>query len=337
MKKIVSALIMLIMAISLATGCSQKAEPEKQPSEAKQETQAKLEKKFKIGIVQIVEHPSLNEIKDSITSNLEQMGLKNKVEIIYKNAQGDPSNGNTIASYFIGEKVDVIVPIATPVAQSAAAATKNIPIVFAAVSYPVDAGLVKDVNKPEANVTGVSDALDVTEIFSLAKKLTPQAKTFGFLYNAGEVNSVTAIENAKKYCDSNNLKYVEATITNSSELLQAAQSLLAKSDAIFTPTDNTVASAMPVLAQEANKAKKPVYVGADSMVKDGGFATVGVDYKQLGKQVAVMIKKIVDGEKINNIPVETLTKYSTIVNSKVAKEIGITIPQDIQNSAILVE
>jgi len=180
--------------------------------------------------------------------------------------------------------MDVIVPIATGAAQSAAAATKDIPIVFAAVSYPVEAGLVKELNKTEGNITGVSDAIGINEIFDLAMTLTPKVKTFGFVYNSGEVNSVAAIEKAKEYCDAKGLNYVDATITSSGDLLQAAQSLVSKVDAIFTPTDNTVASAMPVLAAEAIKAKIPVYVGADSMVADGGFATVGVDYKVLGNK-----------------------------------------------------
>ncbi|NLB34068.1 MAG: peptide ABC transporter substrate-binding protein, partial [Tissierellia bacterium] len=137
-----------------------------------------------------------------------------------------------------------------------------------------------------------------------------------------------AINKAKEYCDAKEIKYVEATITNSSELLQASQSLLEKADAIFTPTDNTVASAMSVLSAEAQKAGIPVYTGADSMVADGGFATVGVDYKVLGRQVAAMVKKVVDGENISEIPVETLSEYSTIINSTTAEKIGVKLSEE---------
>ena len=333
MKRIISIIIIMAMLIMVSTGCSTKTgdpksgEEIKTPSENTEQKPADNQK-IKIGIVQPIEHPSLNEIREYIILGLEELGLKDKVEITYKDGQGDSSNINTIISQFIGDKMDIIVPIATGAAQSAAAATKDIPIVFAAVSYPVEAGLVEQLDKTEGNITGVSDAIGVDEILDLALKLTPNIKTFGFVYNSGEVNSVAAIEKAKEYCDAKGLKYAEATITNSGDLLQASQSLVSKVDAIFTPTDNTVASAMPVLSAEAIKAKIPVYVGADSMVADGGLATVGVDYKVLGRQVAAMIKRIIDGEKISDNPVEVLNQYTKIINTTTAKEIGVEISEE---------
>lgn len=319
-KKAISILLILSLSLGLFTGCSQ--------GTGVKFIAKKGNEKVKIGIVQPVEHPSLNQIRESIISNLKEMGLEDKIEIVYKDAQGDPSNLNTIVTQFVGEEMDIIVPIGTGAAQSALAATKNIPIIFAAASYPVEAGLVKDVNKPEANITGVSDAIDVNEIFNLAKTLTPNVRIYGFIYNSGEVNSVSAVEKAKEYCEANKLYYVEATITNSSELLQATQSLVGKADAIFTPTDNTVASAMSTLAAEATKAGIPVYTGADSMVKDGGFATVGVDYDILGKQVAEMIKKVIDSESIANIPVQTLTEYTKIINTTTSEQLGISVSEE---------
>ncbi|MGB4439843.1 MAG: ABC transporter substrate-binding protein [Sedimentibacter sp.] len=342
MKKTFTIITIIAMMIAALTGCNSKAE--KAQEQIKPSTQESIvnntqnnNEKIKIGIIQPVEHPSLNQIIEYIILGLEEQGLKDKVEITYKDAQGDPTNINTIISQFVGDEMDVIVPIATSTAQSAAAATKDIPIVFAASSYPVEAGLVKDLNKPEGNVTGVSDAIDVKLIFDLAFELTPDVKTFGFIYNSGEVNSVAAIEKAKEYCEEKKIDYVEATITNSSELLQASQSLLGKVDAIFTPTDNTVASAMPVLAAEAMNAGVPVYTGADSMVADGGFATVGVDYTILGRQVADMIKRIIDGENISEIPVETLKEYSKIVNTTTAKQLGIELTDDMLKDYQIVE
>lgn len=334
MKKLAVKLLVAAMLLVSLAGCAQKPEGDNQeatqekPESISQGNSENSGKKIKIGIVQPVEHPSLNEIREYITLGLEEQGLKDKVEITYKDAQGDDSNIKTIISQFVGDKMDMIVPIGTGTAQAAAAATKDIPIVFAAVSYPVEAGLANESNVPDGNITGVSDALSVTEIFALAKILTPDVETFGFVYDSGQPNSIVAIEEAKKYCDANGLKYVEATIANSSELLQAAQSMAGKADAIFTPTDNTVASAMPSLAAEAIKAKIPVYVGADSMVADGGFATVGVDYKVLGRQVAAMIKRIVDGESIKENPVETLTDYSKIVNKTTAEGVGVELSEE---------
>lgn len=321
MKKAVTIIMVMAMVAAILTGCGVNAETSGNNT-------GEHSDKIQIGIIQPVEHPSLNQIREYIIIGLEEQGLKDKVEVVYKDAQGDPSNINTIISQFVGDKMDVIVPIGTTASQSAAAATKEIPVVFAAVSYPVEAGLVKDLNKPEANLTGVSDAIDVKQIFDLAFELTPDIKTFGFIYNSGEANSVSAINKAKEYCDAIGIKYVESTITNSSELLQATQSLVEKTDAIFTPTDNTVASAMPVLAAEAQKVGIPVYTGADSLVADGGFATVGVDYTVLGRQVAAMVKKVVDGEEISNIPVETLSEYTTIINSTTADKIDVKLSEE---------
>ena len=324
MKRLIASLTLGVMLLVSLTGCGTTSTSEVESTKKGTESN----EKFKIGIVQPVEHPSLNEIREYIIIGLEELGLKDKVEIIYKDAQGDPSNINTIISQFVGDEMDIIVPIGTGTAQSAAAATKDIPIVFAAVSYPIEAGLVKDLNKTEGNITGVSDAIGINEIFDLAMTLTPNVKTFGFVYNSGEINSVAAIEKAKEYCDTKGLNYVDATITSSGDLLQAAQSLVGKVEAIFTPTDNTVASAMPVLSAEAIKANIPVYVGADSLVADGGLATVGVDYKVLGRQVAAMIKRIIDGENIIDNPIETLNQYTKIINITTLKEIGVEVSEE---------
>jgi putative ABC transport system substrate-binding protein len=333
MKRAITIITMMAMIFVILTGCGTNAGTNAESNGNTGESNDKI----KIGIIQPVEHPSLNQIREYITIGLEEQGLKNKVEITYKDAQGDPSNINTIVSQFVGDKMDVIVPIGTGTAQSAASATKDIPVIFAAVSYPVEAGLIEDAGRPGANVTGVSDAIDVELIFDLALELTPDIKTFGFIYDSGQPNSVPAINKAKEYCEAKGIKYVEATITNSSELMQAAQSLGEKADAIFTPTDNTVASAMPTLAAEAQKAGIPVYTGADSMVGDGGFATVGVDYTVLGRQVAAMVKKVVDGEKISNIPTETLSEYAIVVNKTTAEKIGINLTEEQLNKFQIVE
>ena len=332
MKRLVSIITIMTMVFALLAGCATNAdiaaEPEKEEQANEEVGNAESNKKIKIGIIQPVEHPSLNQIRECIIKGLEEQGLKDKVEITYTDAQGDSSNINTIISQFVGDKMDIIVPIGTGVAQSAAAATDDIPIIFAAVSYPVDAGLIKDMDRPEGNITGVSDAIDARQIIDLAFELTPNIKTLGFIYNSGEVNSASAIEKAKEYLNEKKVEYVETTITNSGELLQAAQSLVGKADAIFTPTDNTVASAMPVLASEAAKAGVPVYPGADSMVADGGLATVGVDYTVLGRQVAEMIRKVIDGEDISNIPVETLKEYEKIINTTTAKQVGVEVSEE---------
>lgn len=313
MKKL-ALLLAVLFAFSL-TGCSG----------------GKKEDKVKIAIVQPMEHTSLNQIRDTIVSELKAKGYdESKAEIILKNANGDSSMLPTVLNSIVAGEADIIIPIATSTAQAAAAATDSIPIVFAAVSDPIEAGLVTAFDKTDKNITGVSDAIAVEEIFGLAGKLTPNAKTFGFVYNASETNSNSCIKRAKAYCDANGLKYKEVTVAGTADIQQAVASIAGSVDAFFTPDDNTVASAMTTYAQVAIDAKKPIYVGADSMVLDGGFATVGIDYTLLGKQVADIAVKILNGTAIKDLPVETIKQYSKIINSSTAEALGITVPDEMK-------
>lgn len=330
MKKVLSVFLVLTMVMGLFTGCAQKdVESNKQENNSSSET-------IKVAIVQPVEHPSLNEIRESITSSLEEK-MKDKVEVIYKNAQGDGSNIKTIMSQLVGDKVDYIVPIGTGTAQLAAAATKDIPIVFSAVSYPVEAGLVSSYEDTTKNITGVADVIPVDQILDLAAQLTNNLKTIGFIYNSGEDNSIANIKKAKEYCDKNNIEYFESTISNSSELLQASQSMSGKVDAIFAPNDNTVAPAMATLAAEAIKMNIPVYTGADSMVADGGFATVGINYTLLGQKTADMIIRLINGNKISETPVEAIKDYSKMINKNTMEKLNITVDSDIMKQLTIIE
>lgn len=327
MKKIAAFLTAAVMSVSFAACSNGSSNP------ANGEVNSQGIKK--IGLVQLVEHTSLNEIRDSFLAEMEALGYgPDKVEIEYQNAQGAQSNINTICTKFAGDKKDLVVAIATPTAVNAASAAPNIPLVFSAVTDPVAAELVKEPQKPEGIITGTSDAIPVDQVFALMKKLTPDVKTVGMIYNLGEANSVSVIKEAKAYCDANGLDYVEATVTNSGEVNQAAASLVGKCDAIYTPIDNTVASAMATLSEVAVTNKIPVYPGADSMVIDGGFATVGINYTQLGKQTAAMAVKVLEGEDISNIPVETLTNFDTYINLDTAEKLGIEIPEDILKASV---
>lgn len=348
MKKVLAALLATTMALAFTAGCSvtpassASASPSSEDASASapQETAspAQSDKQIKIGVVQLVEHPSLNTIRTSFLEELAALGYSgDNVVIDYQNAQGDQATINSITSKFVADKVDLIVAIATPSAQSAAAATKDIPILFSAVTDPVAAQLLTDATKPDGNATGTSDAIPVEQTFELAKKLTPDVKKYGFLYCTSEVSAMSVIAQAKAYCDANSIPYVEASITNTSELQQAAQTLVGQCDAIYVSIDNTIASAMPVLSGVAMKAQKPLYVGADSMVIDGGLATVGIEYTQLGRQTAHMAQKILTGTPVSEIPVEILKNFGTIINEDTAAALGITIPEDIKADAQLVK
>ncbi|WP_101551148.1 MULTISPECIES: ABC transporter substrate-binding protein [Anaerotruncus] len=346
MKKLFAMLLTLALSLSLLAGCSsapsESAAPSDNaaPSEAAPAGDAAPEsgKKLQIGIVQVMEHPSLDQIRTSFLDEMARLGYgDDKVDYDYQNASGDTSNLNTICQKFAGDQKDLIVAIATPSAQAAASNAPEIPLVFSAVTDPVAAKLVADPDKPDGIITGTSDAIPVDQVFALMQQLTPGIETVGMLYNLGEVNSVSVIEEAKAYCDANNLKYVEANVTNSGEVQQAAQALAGKCQALYSPIDNTVATAMPALAEVAKAAKIPVYVGADSMVIDGGLATIGVNYVQLGNQTAAMAVKVLEGTPVSEIPVETLTNFATVVNTTTAEAIGVTIPDDLLATAQVVE
>ena len=288
--------------------------------------------KLQVGMMQLGDHPSLKIIEDAIRAGLEEQGLADRVELKYLNAQFDMSNLPTLANQLIGEGCTLLVPITTPCAQAtvAAAADQDVDIIFTAVTDPVEAGLVADLAVTDQRITGVSDYVPVDKVFELAERLTPGFQTVGLLYNAGEDNSVAGVKAAKAYCEANGLSFAEAIVSNSSEVAQAAQSLVGKADICFTSNDNTVAAAMPAYAQVGLDNKLPIYVGADTMVADGGLATVGVDYNVLGRQTARMIGDYLDGTPIAELPVEVMMEAAPMVNVDVAGELGIAVPEDVQ-------
>jgi len=284
------------------------------------------EKKVRIGLIQPVDQRSLNTIRENFIKRLRELGYdENKVVIDYQNAQGDRAKIDAICQQFVNDKVDIIAAIATPAAQRAVAATSDIPIIFLAISDPVKAGLLKNLEAPEGNTTGTSDVVPIDQIFKLAGAITPNVKKFGFLYNSGEGNSLVSIEKAKAYCDSNGLTYVEAPITNASEVQSVLQTLISQVDALFCPNDNTVASVMPAVSQAAIAAKIPVYVGAVTMVIDGGLAAVGVDSGGMGILSANLTAEFLSGKQISELPVVIVQKYNLRVNKETADKLGLDV------------
>ena len=289
----------------------------------------------KIGLVQLVEHTSLDQIREAIIDQLEEEGYVDgeNIEIDYQNAQNEQSNLKTICQGFVADDVDVIVAITTPAAQVAMGETSEIPIVFSAVTDPVAAEVVADVEHPGGNVTGTSDAISVEKIMELAEQITPGFKTVGVLYNSSETNSVATIDALKEYAEKNSLEVVDSAITSANEIQTAAQNLAQKCDIVFSPTDNTVASAIATANEVFIEAGVPFYVGADSMVKDGAFATYGVDYDYLGKETADMVIEILNAADPADMPVRTMDELAIYVNSLTAEELGIEIPQEIMDQA----
>ncbi|MEG0315026.1 MAG: ABC transporter substrate-binding protein [Erysipelotrichaceae bacterium] len=318
MKKIIKLGVIAIAAVMTLTGCSQ-------------ETNKDIKT---VGLVQLMEHSSLNTIRESFMDEMKVLGYEDgkNIKIDYKNGQGDQNTINSIISTFKGNKDDVIVAIATPTAQAAANVAKDIPVVFSAVSDPIKANLVTTLEKPDKNITGTSDEIQVEKIIDLMIKVKPEMKTIGFMYNKGEINSVSNIERAKTYAKSKGLAIEETSVASVTEVEQAAQVLAGKSDAIFVPNDNTIASSMDVINRVMIKTKTPVFVGADSMVETGGFATIGINYEELGRETARMVDKILKGETVSNIPVKVFNdNLYTYINEDVTKALGIDIPKEILN------
>lgn len=275
---------------------------------------------YTVGLAQLVDHLSLNVIRDSMLDEFDKLGYKDgeNFTIDYQNAAGQISNLDTIMSGYADEGVDAIIAIATPTAQSAQNYSDSIPVIFSAVSDPVGAGLVETLEAPGGNITGTSDEVQVDQIVDLIQTLTPDAKTVGVLYNAGEANSVSNIKRFKEYAESKGLKVEEGTGTDLTTMQQAASVLAEKVDVMFSPNDNTVASGMTALGKIAEDAGVPYYVGADSMVLDGGFATVGINYETLGRETAKMTVDILNGANPATTPVKVYKDdLNTYINQAV--------------------
>lgn len=314
MNKLLGTVLTSALTISLLAGCGSTSTSKK-----------------KVGIIQFMDHTSLNEIKDSFDGEMKKLGYNDKnVEYTFKNGQGDTNTCASIANDFQGKNFDCVMAIATPAAQAVAKLANKTPVVFAAVTDPVGAQLTSSLSSPDKNITGTSDEVQVDQIIDKALEVDPNLKTLGMLYNKGEANSVTNIKKAKEYCAKKNIKVEEATITSVNEAQSAVNVLNSKCDAIFAPNDNTVASAMNVVGEACRKESKPLYVGADSMVKDGGFLSVGIDYKELGKETAKIVDKILKGKNVKNIPVKVFkTNLKIYVNKTTTTAIGMKLPDSI--------
>ena len=297
---------------------------------------ASLAEPVRVAVVQPLSHTSLNQIRDTIINELKASDVD--FEIVALNAEGDSSALATILQNVKMDGVDILVPIATNTAQSAKMVFEDsgVPIVFAAVSDPVAAGLTGD---DCLDITGVSNNIPAGQIVKLISDFQPELKKIGFLYTSSETNSVSTINAAKAYCDENGIAYEEVSISNLSELQTAVETLISKGiDALYTGNDNSIASAMSTYIDVAYSYGVPVYCGADSMVADGGFATIGVDYVQLGKQVADLVIRLAKGELPENIPYETLSDYARFVNLQAADTLGMEITEEILSAyRVLVE
>lgn len=291
------------------------------------------EKVLSIGIIQYVEHIALDASRDGFIAALKDNGYIDgeNITIDLQNAQADQSNLSTISDRFISNNVDLVLAIATPAAQAMAGKTTEIPILATAVTDFVSARLVDSDAAPGGNVSGTTDMNPIKDQIDLLVKLVPEAKTVGVLYTSSEDNSILQAAIAKEAIEKLGLKYVEVTVTNSNDVQQATQSIVGQCDAIYIPTDNVFASAMPVVHGVTTQSKTPVICGESGMVNGGGLATLGINYYDLGYQTGLMAVKIFKGEaETATMPVEAASGFDFAINGTVAEEIGLTIPADLQ-------
>jgi putative tryptophan/tyrosine transport system substrate-binding protein len=326
--KKLSSLFAFVLSVSVLVGCNSS-----QTSTSKSSSGEK--KEIKIGISQIVEHPALDASRKGFIDALKEKGFEEgkNLKIDFQNAQGEQANAQTIANKFVSNKVDLILAIATPSAQTAYNATKDIPILITAVTDPVQAGLAKSMEKPETNVTGTSDNVPIETQFELLKKLVPSAKKVGILYNTSENNSEIQVNSAKKAAPGFGLEILTVGITGVNDIPQSLSSLIGKIDVLYVPTDNMVASSMPIIADQCFKNNIPIIGSEKGQVEQGAIATTGIDYYKLGFQTGVVAAEVINGKKPKDIPITTLKDMQLVINTDAVKKLKISVPKDIENKA----
>ena len=318
-------LLLLVLGCLMILACGKQEEIKEKKNNNKSEG-----KTYKIGITQIVTHPSLDMVKEGFKKAFEEAGMK--ADFDETNAEGSIPNANLIANKFKSDKKDLILGIATPSAQALANSISDIPILFSAVTDPASA---KILNK---NVTGTSDKLDnVGEQLDLLIKLKPETKKIGVLYNPSEQNSLVQVKEIQEKAKERNLTVELQGITSFNEVAQATKILLGKTDALYLPTDNLVVSAVKLIVSEGISAKKPVISSERSSVDQGALFTMGLNYFDLGKRTGEMAIEILKGKPASEIPFETSKKTTLFLNEKTAQAIGIDIKNPVLEGAEIVK
>jgi len=287
-----------------------------------------------VGISQFVEHPSLDAAREGFLAALEEGGYTEgeNLTLDYQNASGDQGTSTSIASNLATSGADLVLAIATPSAQGVAQAVTDTPVLFTAVTDPVDAGLVDSLESPGGNLTGTTDMNPVAEQIALIKQLDPEAKSVGIIYSSGETNSQVQVELAKEAAEAEGLEVVEKAVTGTSEVAQAAESF--NTDAIYVPTDNKVVAGLEAVISAAETKQIPLVAGEGDSVERGALITRGLDYEQLGRQTGEMALRILqEGADPATMAVESQEDTQLVVNLQAAERMGVEVPQELRDSA----
>ncbi|MGZ9584825.1 ABC transporter substrate-binding protein [Paenibacillus marinisediminis] len=333
-KSYVLVSLLLIGLLTFMTACGEKNKDANNAASGNAGIQAK--EKVKIGITQIVEHPSLDEARKGFIAALKDAGYVEgeNLEIDFQNAQNDQNNAATIAQKFASDGKDLILAIATPSAQTAAQNIKDVPILFTAVTDPLGAGLVQSIEKPGMNVTGTTDLHPeaVSKLMEFISKNVKDVKAVGIMANEGEQNTLTNLKQAEDALVKLGIKVVKAPVSNSSEVKQAAESLIGKVQAIYVPSDNTIVSALNAVIGVANENKIPLFVAEKDSVKAGGVASYGFEYYDLGYTTGKMAVEILkDGKKPADMAVRIPETLDLALNMKAAADQGFEVTDAIKS------
>ena len=314
MKKIIAVMLAVIMMLAFA-GCG--------------ETQNEKNSVLKIGIIQYMSHPSLDNCYNGVISALESSGLQYTVDYQIGSGNSADSDCTNFAKNMVAANYDMIIAIATPAAKSAFAATDDteIPVIFCAVSDPVTAGLVESMDAPGYLCTGTSDVLDLEAQVALIKAMQPEVKSIGILYTSSEDNSITNLKNFKAICDKEGIEVVATAVQGAADIPAAAEELASKVDCINNFTDNNVVNNLSVVLNAADKYKIPVYGSEEEQVVNGCLASVSIDYVALGKVTGEMAVSVLKGEDASAMPVKTITEATPVINSTVLKKLGLSTPE----------
>ena len=298
---------------------------------------AAVARSYQISVSQFVEHPALDAVLKGFQDYLAEEGISATYQV--HNAQANMATAGQIGTQIMGEQPDLILAIATPTAQAVAQALKRAPhmkttpFLFTAITNPIEAGLVNNLQRPGGQITGVSDQLPLDEHMGMVLRFYPALKTLGVLYNAGEANSKSTVQGIRAIGREKGFDVVEATVSKSSDVYQATKSLVGRVDAVFIPTDNTVVSALESAVKVCTEARLALFCADVDSVKRGAVAAMGFDYYQHGRQTGAMAKRILEGANPGDMPVESQKSLELHLNLVAARQMGVAVPQAIIDSA----
>ena len=337
-RKGIILVLVTVMVLTLLSGCG----TQKNSSDGSVNSNTSKDKKdiIKIGEVQVTEYFGLDLSREGFRAALASRGYKEgkNIEIEYANAQSDQSIGQNIAQSFANSNKELIHAVATPVAQASYNATKDIPIVFTAVTDPVDAGIVKSLDKSGTNVVGMSDMVPMKAQFNLIKKFFPEAKKLGIVYSSSDANSSVKVKEAKSIASKYGLEIIAQGAATTNDVGQTVEALLGKIDILYVPTDSTVVPAMPIIITKALEKKIPIIPEEKGQVELGALAAEGIDFYKLGYESGLMAADILDGKsKPQDMPSKILEDRDIYVNKETLEKLGLTIPDDIKDKVKFVE